>query len=79
MAQFLSRGATAIAGAQEPLGEGKAEGEEGFEEGAGFEEGFEEGWEAETCNQWEQAEIVVIHSNFQRFRLFWQERINLNY
>ena len=39
--------ATAIAGAQDPPGEG-AEGEEGFEVG-GFEEGFEEGWE-ETCN-----------------------------
>lgn len=49
MAKFLSRGATAIAGAQDPPGEGIAEGEEGFEEGAGFEEGFEEGWE-ETCN-----------------------------
>lgn len=69
MAQFLSRGATAIAGAQDPPGEGIAEGEEGFEEGAGFEEGFEEGWE-ETCNLWKQPEIVVIHSNFQIFRLF---------
>ena len=48
--QCLHRNGTvslAIAGAQDPPGEG-AEGEEGFEEG-GFEEGFEEGWE-ETCN-----------------------------
>jgi len=42
-----------IGGAQDPPGEGKAEGEEGFEEG-GFEEGFEEGGEAYPEEEEEQ-------------------------
>jgi len=41
-------------GAQDPPGEGIAEGEEGFEEGAGFEEGFEEGGEAYPEEEEEQ-------------------------